>query len=284
MSSTGIFRFSIGQYHCTSILDRKTEDGTVADITGSVSEQEWDRVLREHGYSPSVALVSSYNNLLIQTGKLNILVDAGIGQWIFPGGSALVERLADDGLSPANIDRIVLTHTDSDHVGGLLTAGDERQFPNARYILPKAIAEYWGDPEIVAGLDDDSAVFSRKILPALRDRVQIVPEGDEFLPGFRLHKAPGHRAGHTVLEITSDDETLLHLADTIGHPLLLEVPMWEWSYDENPDQAMQDKRELLGLAIRRNAMVFAAHMPYPGLGRVVKFGDGWKWVPVDQGG
>jgi glyoxylase-like metal-dependent hydrolase (beta-lactamase superfamily II) len=280
MSSAGIFHFSIGQLRCTSILDKTDKDGKVADITPSVSEQEWDRVVREHGYSPSGMLASYFNNCFVRTGECNLLVDAGIGQWIFPGGSALVERLAGEGISPSQVDLVVITHTDGDHVGGLLTASGELQFPNASYILPKSIAEYWCDPEILAGLADD-AVFSRKILPAIQDRLQIVPEGEEFLPGFRLHNSPGHRAGHSVLEITSDGETLLHLADAIGHPLLLEVPAWEWAYDDRPDQAMQDKQELLALAIDRDALVFAAHMPFPGLGHVIQRGEGWRWIPYD---
>jgi glyoxylase-like metal-dependent hydrolase (beta-lactamase superfamily II) len=282
MAVNGVFHFTLGKLQCTSILDSQGI-GTVADITGSVSAEEWDKVVRERGYSPSGSLSSYFNNLFIQTGECNLLVDAGIGQWIFPGGSALVERLAGEGFSPAQVDMIVITHTDGDHVGGLLTAAGELQFPKARYILPKAIVEYWCDPEIIAGQADDAAVFSRKILPAIRDHVEVVSEGEEFLPGFRLHNAPGHRAGHTAVEIASDGQTLLHLADTIGHPVLLEIPEWDWSYDENPEQAAQDKQALLRLVAERQALVFAAHMPFPGLGRVIELGQGWKWIPFDQG-
>ena len=283
MKSDANVHFEIGKYHCICIQDRE-DPASVADIVKDITQEEWDRTLREHRLPPDGMLSSYFNNLLVQTGEYNLLMDAGVGQWIFPGGSALVERLADEGISPTEIDRIVLTHTDADHVGGLLTADGELQFPNARYILPKAIAEYWTDPAVVASLDEESAVFPRKIFPAIRDRSQVAPEGDEFLPGFRLHKAPGHRAGHTALEITSDGETLLHLADTIGHPLLLEVPDWEWTYDENPEQSRQDKQALLSLAVERQALVFAAHMPFPGIGHIVKMGDGWKWLPIDQGG
>ncbi len=283
MAANGVFHFSLGQLQCTSILD---SEGivTVADITSSVSAEEWERVVREHGYSPSGSLSSYFNNLFVQIGECNLLVDAGIGQWIFPDGSALVERLAGEGFSPDQVDVIVITHTDGDHVGGLLTAGGELQFPNARCILPKTTMDYWDNPEIVAGLPDDAAKFSRKILPVIRERIQVVPEGEEFLPGFRLHRAPGHRAGHTALEITSDGQTLLHLADGIGHPVLLEVPKWEWAYDEDPEQAAQDKQVLLSLALERQALVFAAHMPFPGLGHIEKLTNGWKWIPLGYGG
>jgi hypothetical protein len=30
-----------------------------------------------------------------------------------------------------------------------------------------------------------------------------------------------------------------------------------------------------------NALVFAFHFPFPGLGHVVKKGEGWQWQPVD---
>jgi phosphoribosyl 1,2-cyclic phosphodiesterase len=58
---------------------------------------------------------SSGNTYLICSGKTRVLVDAGLS------AREITRRLAHGGLSPSDLDGIVITHEHSDHVGGLRT-------------------------------------------------------------------------------------------------------------------------------------------------------------------
>ena len=87
--------------------------------------------------------------------------------------------------------------------------------------------------------------------------------------------------GLQVEGITSSGEHLLHLADAVGHPILMEHPGWHWSYDAGPEQAEKDRRQLLNQAVTWQALVFGSHLPFPGIGRVIPRGEGWKWQPLE---
>jgi len=272
------YHFTVGSLNCIAI-DDGSETVPAESAVRDLPLEQWSRALTERGYS-SIESVIYYNCLYIHTGSQHILVDTGWGQGTQYQDGALLEQLQAEGIALASIDRIILTHEDIDHIGGILNAGGGLVFPNAEYILPKDAWEFWNDTPLVARWPEDLTVFGRMILPHIRDRVRVVETGEEFLPGFQLFSAPGHRPGHAVLAISSGGERLLHLADLVGHPVLMEHPSWRWAYDYRTDQAEQDKRQILDRACREQALVFASHLPFPGLGRVAVEGDGWRWLPV----
>jgi len=102
----------------------------------------------------------------------------------------------------------------------------------------------------------------------------------EFLPGFQVIPAVGHRPDHTVLSVSSAGKRLLHLADSIIHPIMIEHAEWRWPGHSLPEQAMNDRQQLLERAAGQNALVFGSHFPFPGLGYVVQQGEGWRWQPI----
>ncbi len=84
----------------------------------------------------------------------------------------------------------------------------------------------------------------------------------------------------TDYKISSQDEQLLHLADAVIHPVLMERRDWVSTYDSMPDQALAVKKRLLDRAAAEEILVFGAHFPFPGLGYVRQRKNGWTWVPV----
>jgi hypothetical protein len=52
-------------------------------------------------------------------------------------------------------------------------------------------------------------------------------------------------------------------------------------FDIIPYMADKSKHRIFDLVAERNALVLAQHFaPFPGLGHVVKKGEGWQWLPI----
>ena len=48
-------------------------------------------------------------------------------------------------------------------------------------------------------------------------------------------------------------------------------------YDADPVQAVDTKKALLAMCASENVQFFTAHIPFPGLGRVLEVAGGWQW-------
>jgi hypothetical protein len=80
--------------------------------------------------------------------------------------------------------------------------------------------------------------------------------------------------------ITSGGKSLAYLADLSHHPiLLLEKPRMEFSYDTDPKQAADTRVKMLDMLAANKIAVLAYHYPWPGVGHVVKSGEGFHYVP-----
>jgi glyoxylase-like metal-dependent hydrolase (beta-lactamase superfamily II) len=80
-----------------------------------------------------------------------------------------------------------------------------------------------------------------------------------------------------ALVISSSKEQLLHMSDSVLHPMHMEHPAWRNVFDLSEDTAATTRRRLLDRAAAENASVLAYHFPFPGLGRVKNNGNAWRW-------
>jgi len=278
MDTATNYPFKVGALKCIAINDG-TNTSSPERLVTDVPTEQLNQALLECGYSPS-EIIFYYNCLYIQTGRHRILVDAGWGKGTQRREDALLDRLKAEGIAPTDISMVIITHGDFDHVGGITTSEDQLTFPKADYILSKDSWDFWSNAETLAQLPEHLTVFGRKMLPLIRSRLKVVGPGVEFLPGFQLIPAPGHRPGHAVVDISSSGKHLLHLADTVVHPVLMEHPSWHSPFDSQPDQAEKDKRQLLCQAVAQKALVFGSHFPFPGVGRITPHAEGWRWQPL----
>jgi glyoxylase-like metal-dependent hydrolase (beta-lactamase superfamily II) len=225
-----------------------------------------------------------YNNILIKMGNQIVLVDAGIPR---PNGT-LFMGLEELRIDPGDIDTIIITHSDMDHIGGILNEEGERSFPNARYILLDDVWQYWSTEERRAELARlnkwtiDKTQFAWKTYSKIKDLIHPVKTGNEFIPGFQLLPALGHRYDHSILKITSSNKHLIHISDAIVHPLFMAKVDWYSTYDADPAQAIETKKKLLKMCSSENSLVFGAHFPFPGLGHVLQEHESWKWLPIER--
>jgi glyoxylase-like metal-dependent hydrolase (beta-lactamase superfamily II) len=83
-----------------------------------------------------------------------------------------------------------------------------------------------------------------------------------------------------TLEVSSGSERLLHISDAALNPIHLEQPEWYPAFDIAPEQARITRRQLLDRAAAEKTLIMASHFPFPGLGRVIRRGEAWQWLPM----
>ena len=279
------YRFKIGAFECIAV-----SDGTFAyaldSFVANAPVERFEQELRNHNL-PTNEVISPYTCLLVNTGKNRLLVDTGAG--FAPTNGKLIDNLAAIGVAAADIDTIVLTHGHADHIGGASDSAGAPLFPNARYVMWQSEWEFWNQehPDLAAMPVDDHLRhllidFAHAKLPPIRSQIELIDREIEIVPGIYAIPAPGHTPGHMALLISSGNQQLLHMADTVLHPILMEHPEWRPSFDLMPDQAAATKRGLLDRAAADQLLALAFHFPFPGLGRVLPKGDAWQWQPIEM--
>ncbi len=272
------FPFRFGSYSCQAIIDGR-EIRPISSLTNSVSPQILAELLSQYGYSPTEVVVD-FNILFLDTGRNLVLVDSGLGSGYPKMQGRLLSNLHEAGFKPEDIDLIVLTHGDRDHLGGLVNAEGKPVFPYASYLMSQAAWEWCNAETTLVRLPAEFADFYRKVLPLIKERLRLVDAETEFFPGLTMLPAPGHRPGHSAVRLSLGGKHLLHLADAVGHPLHMLHPEWNWPFDSAPEQAAETRKQLLSWAGENQAMLFGSHLPYPGLGTIKSHEAGWLWEPV----
>ncbi len=278
------YRFKVGAIECIAVSDGTFAYAPDAFIANEPVER-FEQELRDHNL-PAHEVISPYTCLFVNTGKNRLLVDTGAG--FAPTNGKLLDNLAAVGVAAAEIDTIVLTHGHADHIGGAADSLGAPLFPNARYVMWQSEWEFWNQerPDLGTMPADDHIKqllidFAHAKLPPIRGQIDLIDREIEIVPGVYAIPAPGHTPGHIALLISSGNQQLLHMADTVLHPILMEHPEWSPSFDLMAEQAAATKRRILDRAAADQVLALAFHFPFPGLGRVLPKGDAWQWQPID---
>jgi glyoxylase-like metal-dependent hydrolase (beta-lactamase superfamily II) len=207
------------------------------------------------------------NVLVLRGHGRTVLVDAGSGPLIsiWPGATAW----------PVDVepDLLIATHLDWDHFGGFVkgTWPDalEPAFPGKRVLAPaEAVAE--------ARAGDDAGGTAAPIVAALGELIDEYADGAEPAPGIRLRRAPGHRTGHSIVEV---GDAFVYAVDVFQHPVHVEDPESDTAFDADPELGLETRRALLAELADRRATVAVAHIPEPG--RIERTARGFRWLPVE---
>lgn len=272
-----VHRFRVGALDCVAVSDG-VRPYPANMFFANAPEEELREALAAAGEGPDT-VTSSYNCLAIRAGDEWTLVDTGIGP-VDAALGQLLPRLREADIPPEEIATVVLTHGHPDHIGGLTDPEGSLNFPNARYVMWRDEWEFWTSEERLAGLPELMASFARKNLPPIAERVELLEQEAELLPGVHAFPTPGHTPGHMALSLVSEGERLWVLGDAILHPLHIRRLDWHAAFDMDPEAARRTRRRLLERAASEGTDLHCFHFhPAPGIGTVEAGADGWRWSP-----
>ena len=263
------FHFTLGKFKCIAIRDGG-HMGAADFLFINAPAEELNASLQKHNLVRD-QLPSSWTCLLVDTGDVKLLVDTGVGDGN-PNGGQLLPQLEQLGYSAADVDLVFLTHGHPDHLGGCAGEDNKPMFPRAKYLIGKREFEFWMEES-----GERMVQFIRPKLKAIEDHLETVEGESEVLPGIRVIEAYGHTPGHLGLEISSQGETLLNLADSVLNPLNIEHPEWYSRVDVHPEQMIATRLQLLERAAQQKSLVLFFHFEFPSLGYVEKDGTRWSW-------
>ncbi|TDH62809.1 MBL fold metallo-hydrolase [Dankookia rubra] len=279
-------RFKVGEFEATVVSDGLLPIGKPepAFPTAPVGEL---RNLLASNFLPLDETPLEQNILILNTGRQLILFDTGMGESMGPASKMfgptsgrMLQNMRAAGIEPEQIDLVVLTHAHCDHCWGLVDGAGNRVFPNAQVAISETDLKFWTDdankkgPEFMVTFIDGA----KKNLLAYRDRMIMVKDGQPVAPGVVAISTPGHTMGHHCYAVTSGNATMVNTGDLAHHPvLLLRRPMWEFAYDSDPKLSAQTRTRMLDRLATDKHQILSYHFPWPGLGRVVKEGEGFGW-------
>ena len=226
---------------------------------------------------------------LLRTQKHVILVDTCIGNHKArpnsPGFDNLeqpyLERLAQAGFKPEDVDFVLCTHLHVDHVGWNTQLRDGRwvpTFPNAKVLCSKAeLASAEAKAKANRPGDDDRAVWQDSLLPVLEAGQLLAVEGRHAIEdGLLVDPAPGHTPGHVVLRAESAGERMLFAGDLCHHPLQVYYPDVNSRFCEDAAGARAMRRRVLADCAESGALFAPAHWGPPHAGRVESTGGSFS--------
>lgn len=250
-------------------------------FTGQRAEDTAAQATAAHMARAGGTLRLGFTQYLVEDGERLILIDTGPAGGIGEHTGKLPGALASIGVTPDDIDAVILTHTHFDHISGAI-AGGQAVYPTAEVYVDRRDIAYFTDPSARAAAPD----FLTSSFDATADLVRLYPrlqqiEGDQdILPGLSTVDLTGHTPGHIGVRIADAGQSMLIVSDMMFHPLMhprrADIG---FVFEQDPAAAEAMRARFFPMAADEGGLVAATHMPFPGLGRIGRDTGGLIWVP-----
>lgn len=278
----GFFRFKVGLYTITVLSDGGLSL-PLSVFGGNMPEAQVKAFLKANS-ADAGSYFAHTNACLVDTGKNKILIDVGSGDKFQKTTGAIEKNLNAAGYALKDIDKVILTHAHPDHMWGLVdSVNGKPRFPNADYIINAVEWDYWTQDSVETKVPDpvkQFATVTKKTLLPIAAKTRRIKPGEEVLPGITAIDTSGHTNGHISLTVQSNKETMIISGDVVHHPYIsFEQPDWHFGFDMDAEKAVKARKNLLEQAVVDQSLFVGFHLPFPGVGRVVRKGKTYRWVP-----
>jgi glyoxylase-like metal-dependent hydrolase (beta-lactamase superfamily II) len=282
-----LYRFKLGEFEMMNVLDSfAVRDGLGSVHAGGAKPGEVDALAKLNNIHPD-RFEHAFVPVLVNTGKQLILFDTGNGTLArdnealkgrVPDGH-LVERMAQAGYKPEDVDIVAFTHCHPDHIGANFTNG-EPTFPNARYVIAAAEFDYWKKGEGISDARKPTKVQFDRLMAPLADKCTFIKPGDDVVSGIRAVDCSGHSAGLTGFHVESGGKSVFLFADSLLHYVCaVQRPDWTIGFDDDQQKAVANRKRVIAMLAAEKMMAVGFHMPFPSIGWIDKTSDGsHRWV------
>lgn len=265
-------------------------DGTIlmdgGSVFGQVPKAQWEMQIKPDRRN---RIRLALNCMLVQTPKVNILVDTGAGskrQDKFKeayglNGNKLLKGLRALGLTARDIDVVVLSNLQFDHSGGctkLDRSGNAvPTFPKAKYLVQKSSWE-----QAISPNERFKHTFYNDDFMPLQEKglIEFVDGNYEVIPGLTVKVTNGPSAGHQIVLVERGSEKIAYVSDLIPTPYHLPLPYIQ-AMDEHPNETLVQKKDFLEMAVEGGWLVIFGHGHDPKAGYVQQKNGSSQLVPVE---
>ncbi len=263
-------------------------DGTFkldgGQMFGVVPKTLWERKIQADERN---RILMGLNCLLVRTGDELVLIETGIGDKfdakhnniyaVDKCGGTLLDGLKRQGVSPEDIQIVINSHLHFDHCGWNVRREGDRlipTFPRARYVVQRGEWEHGLSPS-----ERDRGSYVEEFFRAAEPRTHLVEGNTEILPGIRLEVIPGHNRHIQCVWIESGADKVCFISDLA--PTRFHLPLaWNMSFDLYPMETLANKKRLLPLLAREQAIVIFPHDAEVPAARLAEDDGKYEAVPV----
>jgi glyoxylase-like metal-dependent hydrolase (beta-lactamase superfamily II) len=294
-------RFHLGEVEITRVVEWQGEIAPARFVVPDSAPRVWQDnaswLVPDHWNPDNDAYRGAVQTWVLRSEGKVVLVDTGIGNDrrrpqipLFDHLTTdFLDRLAQAGVRPEEVDVVINTHIHYDHVGWntRLRNGEwTPTFPNATYLIPKADRDYF-DPRNAhrrpaprsdyerLRREGSLLVYADSIAPVL-GRAALW-EGSYRIDGnLSLEPAPGHTPGSCVVRLSSGSDRAVFVGDVVHSPVQILEPGCNSCFCEDPRQAAATRQSLLQRAADSGELVIPAH--FAGAGAVEVRRDGSRFT------
>jgi glyoxylase-like metal-dependent hydrolase (beta-lactamase superfamily II) len=286
--SESFYRYRVGSIEVSVVSDGHVTMPLTEGLIPGASLSDVQTALRE-AKLPTETITTTFAPLLFRNGAKTVLIDTGFGPDAAaePGSTRglLISNMTANGVDPADVDLVVISHFHPDHVNGLISQGN-LTFPNAMILVPDVEWLFWMDVEKMKRAPEGRMLQlfqnNRRIFERVRDRTSLFQWGEEIVPGLEAVAAPGHSIGHTAFWLQSDDERIFIQSDLTNQAALFVAnPDWYTALDQFPEQTVKIRRRFYDMLAKLHIPLQAFHHPFPGRGYLKKEGTAYRRIPID---
>jgi glyoxylase-like metal-dependent hydrolase (beta-lactamase superfamily II) len=280
----------VGDLSIHRILESERADFDPMEFFPGTTHDQW-RPHRE--WLPATALdpvsgllVFPMQSFLVRTPHHVVLVDTCVGDhkhrarkaWHLTSSGAYLQRLADAGVRPEQVDYVLCTHMHSDHVGWNTRWVDGRwvpTFPNAKYVFCGKELDYWRDLHAKT----PQPQIGDSVLPIVEaGRAMLVANDWALSDEVRFESTAGHTPDHVAVRLSSRGAHAVITGDLIHSPVQCAEPEWVARPDFDPPQAKLTRRAFMERYCEQDVLVCASHFPSPSFGRFEHKGGAFRYA------
>jgi glyoxylase-like metal-dependent hydrolase (beta-lactamase superfamily II) len=190
---------------------------------------------------PVGSLLVEIQPFVIITSEDILLLDTGLGFRDEEGVLQIHRNLAEHGINPGDITKVLLSHLHKDHSGGVACSSSNKErvlsFPNARYFIQKRELEYVFEKGFPSYIPDELECLNGS------SQVILLNGNSGVIEGYIKYEVTGaHSKYHQVFWIVDGGETIFFGGDDA--PQLQQMrTRFIAKYDDDGKKAMELRRQ-----------------------------------------